>query len=678
MSQHARAATGTPTLIALALVVALASGDADAQRKKKAAPAPAVSAECTDFYSTANLSWLTVNTLPPGTGSTTALGQLRELSLKQQRELLDAAMQAPQGDMQKLLGDFWASGLDEAALERDGSNAIAPLLTRINGMKRTKDVAPAVAALHQVGIPVLFNFSSDVDLQALDRHVGYFMQGGIGLGDPAFYTRTDAETAELLGLYRAYVKQILALTGTPAKSLDAETQTVLDIETRIAKASRPLLQLREPASNYAPVATEGLGKQYKNLQLDAFLKAQGVTDDTVSMANPALFQELDTLVGSIKPAQWRTYLRWQVGDAMAPYLSKSYRDADFEFRGRVLRGETAPAPRWQQTLQAINTGAGPMLGREYAARYLPATTKERAETIAGQVRDALGRGIERSTWMSPEAKAEARAKLAALKIEVGTPPRDMDYSVQPMGRGSFAGNVLIASTWRHREEMKRIGKGNADRRWHVLPQEPALTYDIAHNRLIVTAAALQPPIFDVDRGDPAMYGSYGALVGHELNRGFDSNGRRIDAKGVVRDWWTPADANAWDRIGSQVALQYSGYAYPTLTGTSVNGTLTRNENMADLAGVELSLDAFGTAQPQAEPAAKQAAQQALFRAWSALWAQQLSPAEAAQRATADVHAPGQWRANGPLANQPAFGEAFQCKPGEPMRRAEAEEIRIWR
>ncbi len=674
MSHHARNATSSPTLIAMALVVALASGNADAQRNRKPAAAPVVTAECTDFYSTANLSWLAVNPLQPGTGSVSALGQLRELTLNQQRELLDAAMQAPQGNVQKLLGDFWASGLNEAALDRDGSNAIAPLLDRINGMKRPRDVAPAIAALHQVGIPVLFNFSPDVDLRALDRHIGYFMQGGIGLGDPAYYTRTDAETTELLGLYRAYVKQILTLTGTPAKQLDAEVQTVIDIETRIAQASRPLLQLREPASNYAPVDTATLGPQFKSLQLDAFLKVQGVNDDMVSMANPALFQQLDSLVGSIKPAQWKTYLRWQVGDAMAPYLAKSFRDAEFEFRGRVLRGEAAPAPRWQQTLQAINTAAGPMLGREYAARYVPALSKDRAETIAGQVRDALGRGLDRNTWMSPEAKAEARTKLASLKIEVGTPRRDLDYSVQPMGRGSFGANILIASTWRHREEMKRIGKGNADRRWPVLPQVPALTYDIAQNRLIVTAAVLQSPVFDYNRGDSAMFGSYGALVGHELTRGFDNSGRNVDAKGAVRDWWTPADSLAWNRIGSRMALQYGAYPYPAVAGTNVDGTLTRDENMADLAGLELAWDAFITANP--EPTA--GAREVLFRSWSELWAQQLAPAEAAQRAATDPHAPGQWRANGPLANPPAFGDALKCSPGQPMRRAETDEIRIWR
>ena len=615
-----RNALSKPSLLAFALVAVLGTTDASAAAKKKKAPkAPAVSAECTDFYTAANAAWLTANPLPAGIGAQTALGQLRERSQQQQRELLDAAMQAPQGNVQKLLGDFWASGLDEAAVEADGSQPIAPLLDRINGIKRARDVPAAIAALHQVGIPVAFNFSPDVDLKALDRHIGYFSQGGMGLPDPGYYTRTDTETRELLGRYQNYVKQILTLTGTKPEKLEAEALAVIDLETRLARASRPLQELRSPLANYVPVATSDLAKPYKNLQLDAFLKAQGVTDDTVSMANPALFAELNTLIATIKPEQWKTYLRWQVGDAMAPYLAKSFRDAEFEFRGRVLKGAVAPAPRWQQVLGAINTAAGPMLGREYAGRYLPSTSRKKAESIAENVRDALARGIETNKWMSAPARAEAKSKIGKLKIEVGTPRRDLDYSVQPMGRGSFGSNILIASTWRHREEMKRIGKGNADRRWDVLPQQPALTYDLAQNRLIVTAAVLQAPVFDVSRGDSALFGSYGALVGHELSRGFDLRGRMVDASGEIRDWWTPADVNAWNMLGARVAAQYNGYSYPGVTGARVNGNLTLDENLADLAGVELAWDAY----THAELAPNLGAKQTLFRTWSELWASNL-------------------------------------------------------
>lgn len=641
--------------------------------KKRAARAPAVSAQCTDFHDATNAAWLKANPVPQ-TGATTALGQLVERSRVQQRELLDGAMASPQGNVQKLLGDFWASGLDEAAVEADGSNPIAPLLTRINAIKRAKDVPASIAALHQVGIPVAFNFSPDVDLKALDRHIGYFMQGGMGLPDPAFYTRTDADTVAVMGRYRAYVKQILALTGTPAAKLDAEVASVIALETELARNAQSLADLNNPFRNYAPISTRDLNGRYKNLQLDAFLKVQGVNDDLVSLSDAALFQALDGMVTRIKPDQWKAYLRWRVGDAMAPYLSKAYRDAEFEFRGRVLRAQTLPAPRWEQVLDAINVAAGPMLGREYAAKHLSAEDRRQAAWIIDKLRETQIEAVKRSTWLSAEAKAEAEAKLGALKIEIGTPLRDLDYSVQPMGRGSFGGNMLIASTWRHREEMKRIGRGNADRRWDVLPQQPSLAYDLAQNRLIVTAAALQGPIFNAQSNAANKFGSYGALVGHELTRAIDAKGALIDARGELRSWWTPADKTAWTLLGTRMATQYSAYDFPGVKGAKVNGTLTADNNLADLAGLELAWEAYRAVEANAKPAD----QQGFFTAWAALWPQQLSPNEAAARASMDIEAPGKWRTNGPLANLPAFGASFTCKPGQPMQRTDADQIRVWR
>ncbi len=663
-----------PLAIALGISLATLVPTHDAfAAKKKAARAPAVSAQCSDFYDATNAGWLKANPIPQ-TGAITALGQLVDRSRQQQRELLDAAMKSPQGNVQKLLGDFWASGLDEAAVEADGSNPIAPLLTRINAIKKAKDVPASIAALHQVGIPVAFNFGPDVDLKALDRHIGYFMQGGMGLPDPAFYTRTDADTVALMGRYRNYVKQILALTGTPAAKLDAEAQAVIALETELARNAQSLAGINNPFNNYAPISTKELNSRYRNLQLDAFLKAQGVDDDLVSLADPGLFKQLDGMVTKLKPDQWKAYLRWRVGDSMAPYLSKAYRDAEFEFRGRVLRGETLPPQRWEDVLDAINVAAGPMVGREYAARYLPAEDRRQAAWIVDKVREVQIEAVKNSSWMSAEAKTEAQAKLAALKIEIGTPLRDLDYSVQPMGRGSFGGNMLIASTWRHREEMKRIGKGNADRRWDVLPQQPSLAYDLAQNRLIVTAAILQGPVFNAKADAADKFGSFGGLVGHELTRAIDAKGALVDAKGELRSWWTPADKTAWTLLGNRVAAQYGSYDFPGVKGAKVNGTLTQEENLADIAGLELAWAAY-LAQ---EPKAKQAQQQGFFRAWSALWAQQLSPNEAVRRLTADIRAPGLWRSNGTLANLPAFGATFSCKAGQPMQRSEAEQIKVWR
>ncbi|WP_342315124.1 M13 family metallopeptidase [Lysobacter sp. FW306-1B-D06B] len=662
-----------PLVCALAVCL-IAIPHAEAQKKRAAKPkAPAAATACSDFYANANADWLRSNTTPPASGSVSALEQLAARARQQQLDLLDAASKSPQNNVQKLLGDFWASGLDEAAVERDGAQPIAPLLARIDAIKSAKDIPPAIAALHQVGIPVVFNFGADVDLDDLNRHIGYFAQGGLGLPDPAYYARNDADTQALMGRYRNYVEQILALTGTPQAQIKTDAQAVLDLETRIASASKSLVDLRDPRRNFAPVDTKSLAKQYKRLQLGDFLKVQGVTDDRVSMANPQLFSQLDNLVGSLKPAQWKAYLRWRVGDAMAPYLAKPFRDADFEFRGRVLRGLAAPPTRPQQVLDAITLAAGPMVGREYAARYYSPATDKRAEDIAAQIRNALGQALDRDTRFSAAAKAEAKAKLDKLKIEVGTPNRDLDYTVQPMGRGSFGSNMLIASTWRHREEMKRIGRGNADRRWDVLPQDPSLAYDITQNRLIVTAAMLQPPVFDTSKDAAWLYGSYGALVGHELSHGFDNRGRYVDAKQELRDWWTPTETSAWDALSKRVAAQYSGFDYPDLKGTRVNGTQTADENIADLIGVELA----SSAHRAAEPSAAKTAQQSFYKGWASLWPQRMTAEVAQQRAATSVHAPGQWRTNGPLRNEAPFGEAFACKAGTPMQLAADQQIRVF-
>lgn len=662
--------------LAVSIIAGLASPSADAQRRKSkpaAATEPAGPTACTDFYAFANAGWLTANPLPAGADTTSALAQMSSRARTQQVEMLNAAMQSPQGSMQTLLGDFWASGLDEASIERDGAQPVAPLLERINAIRRAKDITPAIAALHQVGIPVAFNFSADVDLRDLDRHIGYFSQGGLGLPDPAYYTRTDEGARALLAQYNGYVQKILALTGVAEKDLAEQAQLVIDLETRIAQASRPLAQLRDPRQNHAPVAVTDLDAQYKRLHLAEFLKAQGVADDTVSLADPALFAQLETMVNGLKPAQWQAYLRWRVGDTMAPYLARAWRDASFDFRGRVLAGQSAPPPRTDVVLDAINLAAGPMVGREYAGQFLAAPARAQAVAIADQVRASLGAALARDTRLGAQAKAEALAKLAALDVEVGTPRRDLDFTVQPMGRGSFGGNMLIASTWRHREEMKRIGQGNADRRWDVLPQHPALAYDIAHNRLIVTAAMLQPPVLDAAQPVAVQYGTFGALVGHELSHGFDARGRLVGADRQLRDWWTAQDATAWETLAGRVATQYGNFDHPGLTGVKVNGSQTRDENVADLAGIELALAAYQAVEPDADKASKEA----FFTGWASLWPQQMTPAAATRRVSSSVHAPGVWRTNAPLMNSPAFGVTFGCKAGTPMQLKPEEQVSVW-
>lgn len=666
-----------PAALAFCLATLVAAPHADAAKKRKpaaaspkAAPAPAA---CGDFYAFANADWLKAHPVP-AQGGVSALGDLAERAQQQQRDLLDDAMKSPKNGVQKLLGDFWASGLDEAAVERDGASPIAPLLARIDAIRKPQDVAPAIAALHQVGIPVAFHFTADIDLNKLDTYLGYFAQGGLGLPDATFYTRGDAEARSLLGRYNGYVQKILALSGTPQAKLASEAQLVIDLETRIARVSKSQEALRSLRASYSPVPTKDFAKKYRNLQLAAFLKAQGVTAEQVSMADPALFAQIDKLVGSLKPAQWQAYLRFQVGNAMAPYLSKSWREAEHDFRGRLLRGEDEAPERWRLTLDAINASAGAMLAQEYVARHLPDATRERADAVARAVKEAMGAAIERNTWMDAQARTEARAKLDRVKIEIGAPRNELDFATQPMGRGSFGGNILIASTWHHREEMKRIGRGNADRRWDVLPQYPALTYDLAHNRLYATAALLQAPVLDMKQPSAAHFGGFGAMVGHELSSVVDAKGRRIDAAGALRDWWSPETAAGWEARTAPLSAFYSRFAYAGNNAPKIDGARTRDSNAADLSGLELAWAAYAKAEPDAKPAD----QQHFFRGWARLWSQQLSPAATANHSVASLYPPGQWRTNAPLMQLPAFGAAFGCKAGNAMLLPDTDRLSIWR
>lgn len=627
---------------------------------------------CTNFYAFANADWLAAN--PPAATPATAMLQLDARARTQQRELLDSAMQAPQGVLQTWLGDFWASGLDEAAIERAGAAPLLPLSTQIDKIDGLPDIAAVIAALHQAGIPVLFGFAADRDLRDRNAVIGYFSQGGLGLPDPAFYTRDDAPTLALLMRYRDYVGKILTLSGVPADELEARVQAVLDIEQRIALASRSLSLLRDDASRYAPVAVAGLDQQYPRLKLGEFLNAQGAGAATVSMVDPPLFAQLDAMIESLEPEHWRTYLRFHVGNAMAPYLSRPWRDAHFALHGAMLRGQVRPEPHAQQVFTAIERSAGPLLGRAYAARYLPAATAARAETIAVQVRDALARGIDSNTWMSPQARAEARTRLEGLTIAVGAPaPQVGDEALPALDRASFGSNVLAAAALRHRMQMQRLGRQD-EPVWTVLPQQPALQYDLADNRLIVTTAMLQPPVLDMAQPPAAHYGALGALIGHELSHGFDAAGRRIDASGQPRDWWTAADSIAWDTNTARLGAQYVAFPIPSPPGMLFGSRNIAAESSADLAGVELAHAAFVAAQP----APDLAAQQAFYRAWARLWPQQLSQQQARARAGSAVHAPGYWRSNGPLLNQPAFAETYSCTADDPMVAAEDARVSIWR
>ena len=672
--------------LALAIASLLASGHADAAKSKpktaKTHHAPAESAAsiaaaalCNDYYQQVNGAWQTANPVP-ASGSVSAFDLMIANARSQERQLLEDAARTPADATDRALGELWNSGMDEVAIEGAGVTPLKPLFDRIDVVKKPRDLAAAIADLHAAGVPVLFNFSADVDLKDFDRQLGYATQGGLGLPDPDYYTRPDVDTRALLGRYRAYVERILAFSGTPAEQLSTQSGWVIGIEMQLAQASLPLAQLRDPNSTYQPVTLKELEASYPSLDFEKYLRAQHADDDRVSLAQAGFFQTVDALLISVPVEQWKAYLHFHVANALAPYLSRNFQNAHYELYDRVLAGRQQPQERWLGVLDALDRTVGPSIGRKYTERYLPDASEAAAKRVVDGLRAAMKRGIDRAAWMSAPTKAIAHAKLDKLRIQIGQPSARPDLNGLQLARGSYAGNLLAAAAWQHQRDMATIGKRTQTRRWPVLPQIPDVSYDLVQNRVVVTAAFLQLPVFDPTADSAQQYGALGALIGHQLHYAFDAKGRIVDADGQLRDWWTPVDDSAYQARTTPIIAQYDNYS--AMGAVKVNGHQTRDENLADLAGLELAWDAFQT-EIAKQPLSKLGAatpEQRFFESYAKVWERNAAPDTLTAEVSTSIQAPVKYRVNGPLANLPMFGKAYMCKVGLPMQVAAP--VAIWR
>ena len=651
---------------------------ADAAKTKSKTAKPTVAAPtgtaCNDYYQLVNSDWLKAHPAPMA-GSVSAFDAMLATARQQERTLLEESARNPRNDADRALGALWTDGMNDAAVDAAGTTPLQPLFDRIAKIRKPKDVAAAIADLHAAGVPVLFNFSADVDLKDFDRQLGYANQGGLGLPDPDYYTRTDADTRALLGRYRTYVETVLQLSGTPADKVSIESGWVLGIEIRLAQASLPLVQLRDPNNAYRPVTLVELQKTYPSIAFDRFLRAQRADDDHISLAHAGFFEAADGLLAGAPVEQWEAYLRFHTANALAPYLSRGFQDAHYQMYDRVLDGDQQPQPRWLMVLDAVDRALGEPMGHAYAERYLPDVSRLAATRVADGLRAATKTAIEHSTWMDAPTRAAALAKLDKLRIEIGESSRKAPVTGLTLVSGNFATDMLAAAAWSHQHDMASIGKRTSERRWPVLAQIPDVSYDLVQNRVVVTAAFLQPPVFDANADAAQQFGGLGALIGHQLHYAFDGKGRTIDADGQLRDWWTPTTSAGYEQRTAQIVAQYDGYEVQG--GVKVNGHLTRDENLADLGGVELAFEAL-KAGIAGIPAAKgaPAPERHFFEAYAKVWQRSSAPDTLTADVSTSIQAPAMSRVNGPLANVAEFGKAYACKAGQPMQ-AKAP-VSIWR
>jgi putative endopeptidase len=635
---------------------------------------------CTDFYTYSCGGWLKQNPIPSDQASWGVFGKSFDENLQFLRTLLEeAAKGGPNQDAsEKKIGDYYSACMDEAAVEKLGAAPLKPGLDRIAKIKSPKDLADALAAFHAEGANMIFVFDSAQDAKDATQFIGRADQGGLGLPDRDFYFLTDAKSAETRANYLAHVTKMFQLLGDSADLAGKEAQTVIAIETALAKSSQTRVERRDPYAVYHKMNVADLEKLAPGYPWQRYFANVGMKDlRSLNVAAPEFFKGMDGQLKSVAMNDWKTYLRWQLAHHSAPYLSSAFVNENFNFFRKQLYGAKELAQRWKRCTNYVDRDLGEALGKVYVARVFTPEMKQRTLEMVEQIEAAMGRDIESLPWMSSTTKQEALKKLHAVKNKIGYPDKWRDYSALTIERGDLLGNFDRSAVFEFNRELARIGKPVDHGEWEMTPPTVNAEYNPSMNDINFPAAQLQPPFFDFKVDDAPNYGDIGSTVGHELTHGFDDEGRQYDEKGNLRDWWTPADAKQFQERAKCVSDQMSSYTI--VDNIKINGKLTLGEDVADLGGNILAWAAWKEASKdkKLEPIDGFTPEQRWFIGNAQQWCTNEREELLRVSAVTDPHSPPKYRANAPLTNMPEFGEAFSCKAGSPMVKEKKDICRVW-
>jgi len=690
-----------PLTLALAVTVALAAcqkteAPDDAAVAAPANPAvdlaslsiPAISLQasdldpgipaCQDFDGYVNSKWLAANPVPADRTTWGPFVVLAERSLEIQRKLVESlAAQTDASGTAKLIGDVWATGMDEAAVNAAGIAPIQPLLDQIAALESPQQIADFVAASYAKGQGYLFGFGPLADFQDSSTNIAYATQAGLGLPDRDYYF--DDKHAEVRAAYVKHIANVLRLAGADEATAAAQAGEVMAFETRLAKVSASSEQLsRDVSLYYNPVSVADADALTPNFKWSAFFAAQGIEAPAMfSLAQPDFHKEVSAMLADVPAATWQAYLRFQTIDGLSPYLSDEFAQENFDFYGKTLRGQAEMQPRWKRVLNTINGQMGEALGKEYVDVAFPPEAKARMQELVGNLSQALKTRIENLEWMGAETKEQALVKWAAFTPKIGYPDKWRDWSGLQTGRDSFVANLMAAGEFNHRFNLAKIGQPVDKTEWAMSPQTVNAYYNPLANEIVFPAAILQPPFFDLEADDAVNYGGIGAVIGHEMIHGYDDQGSRFDAAGNFRNWWTEADMSGFKERTGRLVEQFNEYGYGD--DMKVNGNLTLGENIADLGGLAVAYDALQKSLENKRVAEidGHTPDQRFFMNWATVWRVNYKPEELKVRLQTDPHAPARYRAMGAPSNLPAFAAAFGCQAGDPMVRPADKQVAIW-
>jgi predicted metalloendopeptidase len=635
-----------------------------------------------DFYRFANGKWLEKATIPGDKPGIAMFTLLQDRNRKVLHGILEAAAKdtdAPKDGIKAKVGTFYRSGMDTARIEAVGATPLQKGFDHIAALEDRAELARLLAGLHSHGVDAAFRFGPFPDLKNSRMMVGAFFQGGLGMPDRDYYLKDDARTKGIREAYVAHVEKMLTLLGDKPEQAAAEAKTILNFETRLAKASKTRVELRDPKANYHMMTVKKLEATAPGVDWTRYFVGMGLKDlKRLDVGQPEFAQELGRMATTVPVADWQAYLRWHLLNEYAAHLSSPFEKEDFHFTQTVLAGVPQMRPRWQRVLETTDHVLGEALGQLYVAKAFPPEAKAKAEVLVRNVRAALHDRIEALDWMSLATKEQALHKLDAVMVKIGYPSKWRDYSKLTLGDDVYVENVIKAQAYLEHQELAKIGKPVDRTEWRMTPPTVNAYYNPTQNEIVFPAGILQPPFFDAKADDAVNYGAIGMVIGHELTHGFDDQGRQFDAEGNLRDWWTPKDAETYKQRAAEIAKQYDGY--DALDGLHINGKLTLGENIADLGGLKIGYLALQKAlkeRPAPEKLDGFTPDQRYFLSFAQLWRAKFRPEAQRVRLKIDPHSPPRFRVEGPLYNTPEFFQAFGVSPGEAGGKLNPKPVQIW-
>jgi len=636
---------------------------------------------CVDFYRFACGSWNKLNPIPPDQARWNVYSKLTNENMQYLWGLLEEYAKLTPGRTpnQQKIGDYFAACMNEAAIEKAGSEPLEADLKEIAALKDTAGLATLLGRLHfesGLGGSFLFGFGSNQDFADSEQVIAFADAGGLGLPDRDYYTKTDAKSQETRQRYVEHIARMLELLGDRPPAASTEAGTVMAIETDLAKASLTRVELRDPYNLFHKLPQADLEKLTPRFDWPRYWQAIGLAAPAViNVTEPAFYKEVEKLIETRPLADWKVYLRWHLVHSRARYLGKAFVTADFDFYSKYLRGVKEMEPRWKRCVRRVDRDLGEALGQVFVEKTFTPETKASAVAMTREIEKTMEADLHQIAWMSDATRQKALEKLHTVVNKIGYPDKWRDYSSVVIKPDDYAGDAERCDAFENRRQLDKIGKPVDRAEWGMTPPTVNAYYDPQMNDINFPAGVLEPPLYDPKMDDAPNYGNTGATIGHELTHGFDDEGRQFDAKGNLKDWWTKQDADAFVARAACVSTQYAGYT--VIDDIKINSKLTLGEDVADLGGTMLAYVAWkdATKDRKLEPIDGFTPDQRFFIGMAQWACGDERAANKRLHALTDPHSPDEYRIDGVVSNMPEFAKAFSCKTGQPMVRANA--CRVW-